>query len=121
MTRRGRAPASACSYAERQAAWANVAVQLGKAMGAHVTGLARADNLDLVRDLGADEALDYRAVAPSGRIVTITFVIDPPASTLGYLLASTVHGHRRVRFFSGNPKTELFTDLAALVEEGAIR
>lgn len=39
----------------------SVAVQLGKALGAHVTGLASAKNLDFVRDLGADEALDHRA------------------------------------------------------------
>lgn len=125
----------------------HVAVQLGKALGAHVTGLARADNLGLVRGLGADEAYDYRAtgpadlgrydvvldtvgkdlaahrrlLGPAGRMVTIAFDLDRPVASLGYLLASTVHGRRRVRFFSGNPRTALFNDLAAYVADGAIR
>jgi NADPH:quinone reductase-like Zn-dependent oxidoreductase len=35
------------------------AVQILKAWGAHVTGVASPGKLDLVRELGADEALDY--------------------------------------------------------------
>ena len=37
----------------------HLAVQIAKARGAHVTGLASADDLDFVRSLGADEAIDY--------------------------------------------------------------
>ena len=37
------------------------AVQIAKAMGAHVTGVASGGNADLVRDLGADAFIDYRA------------------------------------------------------------
>ncbi|MDO7846022.1 NADP-dependent oxidoreductase [Hymenobacter sp. M29] len=37
------------------------AVQFAKARGAYVIGTASAGNLDYVRQLGADEALDYRA------------------------------------------------------------
>jgi NADPH:quinone reductase-like Zn-dependent oxidoreductase len=38
------------------------AVQIAKAMGAEVTGVARGDKLDFVRSLGADHVLDYEKV-----------------------------------------------------------
>ncbi|MFH9134283.1 NAD(P)-dependent alcohol dehydrogenase [Streptomyces sp. NPDC017524] len=125
----------------------SVAVQLGKALGAHVTGLASAKNLDFVRDLGADEALDHREtplagldrydvildtvgtehrllrrrLAPGGRLVSIAFDIDRPVRSVGYLLGSAVHGRRRVRFFSGNPKHDLLAELTAYVERADLR
>ena len=37
------------------------AVQVAKALGAHVTGVSSASKMDLVRSLGADRVLDYRA------------------------------------------------------------
>ncbi len=125
----------------------SVAVQLGKALGAHVTGLAGAKNADFVRELGADEVLDHRAtaladldrydvimdtvgtehpvlrrrLAPGGRLVSIAFDIDHPVRSIGYLLGSAVHGRQRVRFFSGNPKHDLFAELTAYVERGDLR
>lgn len=40
----------------------HLAVQIAKARGAHVVGTASRDKHDLVRSLGADEVIDYRAV-----------------------------------------------------------
>ncbi len=120
----------------------SVAVQVGKAYGAHVTALAGEGALDFVRELGADEAIDYRTdpadlgrfdvvldthgstpgayrrlLEPGGRMVGIAF---RSAADVGYLLASAVFGPRRVRFFSGNPESDLLADLTALVESGAV-
>ncbi|MFI6290273.1 NAD(P)-dependent alcohol dehydrogenase [Nonomuraea sp. NPDC050790] len=125
----------------------SLAVQLGRAYGAHVTALAGKANLDLVHDLGAHEAHDYRTTGPAdlgrfdvildavgtglpawrrlltprGRMVAIAFDIDHVAASLGFILASSVYGSRRVRFFSGNPTHELFAELTRLTESGALR
>ncbi|MCP2168699.1 NADPH:quinone reductase [Goodfellowiella coeruleoviolacea] len=125
----------------------SAAVQLGHAFGAHVTALASGRNLDFVRDLGADEVVDYRAtrpaelgrfdvvldtvgtdlpayrrlLAPGGRMVAIAFDINRILSSVGYLLASSAFGPRRARFFAGNPTHRLFADLTGYVESGAIR
>lgn len=40
------------------------AIQIAKLLGAHVTSLSSAANVELCRKLGADVALDYRAVDP---------------------------------------------------------
>ncbi|GAB3209364.1 NAD(P)-dependent alcohol dehydrogenase [Marinactinospora endophytica] len=125
----------------------SVAVQFGRALGAHVTALAGAANLDFVRGLGADEAFDYRTTRPAdlapfdvvmdtagteqshyrglltrgGRMVAIAFDTRNIPSGAFAVLASAVHGTRRIRFFSGDPDQGLFADLAARVENGDIR
>lgn len=54
-------------------------------------------------------------------MVAIAFDLDRLWPSLGYLLGSAVHGRGRVRFFSGNPRHELFAELTRYVERGAIR
>lgn len=116
------------------------AVQLGKAMGAHVTALTSADTLDLVRRLGADAALDYRThgpsqlekfdavldltgthlaayralLAPRGRMVTTA------ARGVPYILFSVVHGPKRVRAFTVASKADLLVELAGFVDDGVL-
>ncbi|MEV0676469.1 NAD(P)-dependent alcohol dehydrogenase [Actinosynnema sp. NPDC050436] len=122
----------------------HVAVQLGKAMGAHVTALAGASTLDLARELGADRAVDYRApgelgrfdvvldavgtdlpafrrlLAPGGRMVAIAFDLDHPVRSLGHIALHAPRRDRWVRGFSGNPTTPLFAELGRWVAAGAV-
>ena len=52
------------------------AVQLAKALGAHVTGVAGTRNLDLVRRLGADEVVDHSRDDFAGGDARYDLVID---------------------------------------------
>lgn len=121
-----------------------VGVELGHAFGAHVTTLVSAANIDVAEGLGADVALDYRSVgpddlgrfdvifdtvgtrmndyrkllAPGGRMVSI--MAAPPLRGFATILASLVHGGRRIRAFSGNPTRALINDYAQYVEDGRL-
>ncbi|MCA0921866.1 NADP-dependent oxidoreductase [Pseudooceanicola nanhaiensis] len=54
----------------------HLAVQIAKARGAHVTATASAGKLDLLRELGADIAVDYHRTQPVG---PFDLVLDPQA------------------------------------------
>ncbi|MFD8541990.1 NAD(P)-dependent alcohol dehydrogenase [Streptomyces rubrogriseus] len=124
----------------------SVAVQVGKVLGARVVALAGGRNLDFVRGLGAEEALDHRTtalsevgrfdvvldtvgteqarvrrlLAPGGRMVAVAPDLDRPLAWLGTVLGSVVHGKGRIRFFSGNPDGALLAEAARLAERGDI-
>ncbi len=121
------------------------AVQIAKAMGARVTAVASAGNAGLLRDLGADAVLDYRADDPLARGRHYDVIFDTVGS-LGFRRARRVLG-RGGRFvplnfalrevlqaltaplrrgpairlsISANTRAELDA-VAALVEDGAVR
>ncbi len=52
------------------------AVQIAKAHGAHVTGVAGTRNLEMVRGLGADEVVDHRREDVTDRSETFDLIID---------------------------------------------
>ncbi|GGM84075.1 NAD(P)-dependent alcohol dehydrogenase [Dactylosporangium sucinum] len=52
------------------------AVQLAKAMGAHVVAVCGTHNVDLIRSLGADEVIDYRRDEYPGRVRRFDVVLD---------------------------------------------
>jgi NADPH:quinone reductase-like Zn-dependent oxidoreductase len=54
----------------------HVAVQVARALGAHVIGTASAANHDLVRSLGADELIDYHTADFATAVTGIDVVLD---------------------------------------------
>lgn len=124
----------------------STAVQVGRALGAHVTGLAGRRNLDWVRDLGAHEVFDHRETgpadlgrfdvvldvvgsepgayrrlrAPGGRYLPLA--IDPrrPLRSTADTLWSAAVDRRRVLPFSNNPSREDLTELVRYVESGRL-
>ena len=125
----------------------SVAVQVAKLLGARVTALAGGGAQDFVRELGADEVLDYtvtgpadlgnydavidivgrqqwqyrRLLAPGGRMVAIGLDVDHMLRSFGYVALSAMHGSRRVRFFRGRPDRRLLTELTEHAEQGSLR
>jgi NADPH:quinone reductase-like Zn-dependent oxidoreductase len=57
------------------------AVQIAKAFGAEVTGVARTDKLDLVRSLGADSVVDHTTDDVTGGAVRYDVVLDIGGNT----------------------------------------
>lgn len=120
----------------------SVAIQLARAMGAHVTAVSSARNAEFCRGLGADEVLDYNATAPvteerqfdallachgaslrryhrllrpRGRAATL------PADTLSFALRSWLLPGPRVRFVYTWPRRRDLAELAGYVDRGELR
>ncbi|MCO5993863.1 NAD(P)-dependent alcohol dehydrogenase [Actinoallomurus rhizosphaericola] len=125
----------------------SIAVQLGKALGAHVTALAGARNLAWVTELGADVALDYRTARPQdlghfdvildvvgtdlgayrarlsqrGRMVALAFDQDRILTSMATAGLRAALSPRRMKLFSNNPSPARIAELTASAEAGIIR
>ncbi|KJY17329.1 MULTISPECIES: NAD(P)-dependent alcohol dehydrogenase [Streptomyces] len=89
------------------------AVQLAKAFGAHVTGVCSASKTDLVRSIGADEAVDYRQEDPVDGSRRYDLILDiagnRPLSRLRHALTARgtlviVGGEGGGRWLGGNER-----------------
>jgi len=78
-----------------------IAVQLSKAWGAHVTGVDRAEKLELVRSLGADRVIDYAREDFTRGSERYDLVFDV-ASNLSLGAARRVLGESGVYVFVGH-------------------
>lgn len=125
----------------------SIAVQLGTALGAHVTGLGSARTLEFVSGIGADETYDYRStpleqlgpfdvvldtvgtqmprlrrrLAPGGRMVATSFDMTHIGRSLATITASAMHGRGRIRFFRGSPEYGLLAELARMADDGVLQ
>ena len=123
------------------------AIQIARAWGARVTAVASARNQELLRELGADECLDYakedfarreaafdaildlvpnrsfpecrRALAPGGTYVTT--LPGPGPFFWRALTALPLFGGRRCRMLMLAPRRSDLEELARLVEDGKLR
>jgi len=85
----------------------HLAVQIAKARGAHVIGTASAAKHDLLRELGADELIDYRTVDFAEVLDDVDVVLDTLAGdartrSLGVLRAGGV----LVSLVAGDPESD---------------
>ena len=123
------------------------AVQFAKAKGAYVIGTASVGNLDYVRQLGADEAIDYRnqAVENLVRDIDVVCEVSPlrdngerlKAVTLlkegGILvsanldlpfdeevLAALAQKHATGELVANQPRPEWLAEMAQLIDEGKV-
>lgn len=123
-----------------------IAVQLGAALGAHVTALAGADHLSWLGGLGAAEAFDHRRtrVQDLGRFDVIIdlvgthmaqlrgrldregtlfpLALDPsrPVRAALWVAAGGLDRRTRLSAFSNDPSPGELEELTALVDEGTI-
>jgi NADPH:quinone reductase-like Zn-dependent oxidoreductase len=92
------------------------AVQLAKYFGAHVTGVCGSSNLELVKTLGADEAIDYTKEDITARRDTYDVVFDAVGKrkSKNFRYAKVLsHKGRYLSVDNGTPKLNL-TDLILL-------
>ncbi len=121
----------------------HLAVQIARALGAHVVATASASKLDLVRSLGADEVIDYRATDFTSAARDIEVVLELVGGDYGarsidvlrpggllvtavertsvQLAARVEKAGRRFAGVAVEPDHVGLEQLAALVDQGRLR
>ncbi|MFL4909567.1 NAD(P)-dependent alcohol dehydrogenase [Streptomyces sp. MMS24-I2-30] len=126
----------------------SLAVQFGKSVGAHVTALASARNLQWVRELGADAVFDYRTTDPAGmgpfdvifdtvgrdmpnyrrmvtrqggRFIALAFDTEHTVASSLFVGLGAIARRRKVLSFSNSPTVRELDLLRDKVEAGYIR
>jgi len=122
----------------------HLAVQFAKALGAHVIGTASAGKHAWLRELGADEVIDYTATAIEDATGDIDVVVDligsettlgqsikvlrpdgllvaVPSGTSPELLEAAKQAGVRVAGYLVEPDGHALTEITQLVESGAVR
>lgn len=118
------------------------AVQFAKSKGARVIGTASTRNLDFVRDLGADEVIDYRATSFEQTVSNVDMILDTIGGDTrerswsvlktGGILVSIISSsppsqeiaaQRGVRAVGMRmqPQADLLTEIAALLDSGQVK
>jgi NADPH:quinone reductase-like Zn-dependent oxidoreductase len=122
------------------------AVQIGKSLGAEITGVCSTRNVDMVRSIGADHVIDYTREDFTRGGQRYDLILDNVASRSfteyrraltprGALLPNSGHGgmryiidamvrsifvRQKVKLFVAIPKHEDLADLKELVESGKV-
>lgn len=122
----------------------HLAVQIAKARGAYVIGTARRDKHDFLRDLGADELIDYTTVDFAAKARDVDVALDPISGEYGPRSLDTLSpdgilldvrgpgpgsavreqaAARGVRYveFLFTPSGSDLEDISALLNSGALR
>ena len=118
-----------------------MAVQLAKARGARVIGTASgAEHINLIRQLGCDEAIDYKATRFEDHVRDLDVVLDPVSGDSqqrslgvlkkgGILVALTEEPRQdlarekgvRATMIGVKPDGQRLTEIAKIVDEGKLR
>lgn len=118
----------------------SMAVQLAKAKGAHVIGTASAHNADFLRELGADEIIDYKTTRFEDVVHDVDVVFDTVGGDTqqrswgvlkhGGILASvvppppsedTIPQGVRGQFVRSHPSGVQLTEIAELIDKGQVK
>ncbi len=108
------------------------AIQLARRRGAHVIATVSANDLAFARELGADEALDYRAEPFENRVRNIDVVFDAVGGetlqrslgvlkTNGRVVTIAADSGAQPGFFIVEPNRDQLVEVGKLIDAGELK